>query len=159
MSQEMQSFGNLIKGDGGKVLGGPGAKQKVVKNQIVSARKEAARILEEAEDFAAGIRREARREAENLKSEAYAEGTENALTEFERNLVETREIREKVWRESEKDLLRLAVRLAERIVGREIETRAREAPATPAAPPWRGATSRRSLSIWRTASRGRPGRG
>jgi type III secretion protein L len=121
MSQEMQSFGNLIKGDGGKVLGGPGAKQKVVKNQIVSAQKEAARILEEAEDFAAEIRREARREAENLKSEAYAEGTENALTEFERNLVETREIRERVWRESEKDLLRLAVRLAERIVGREIE--------------------------------------
>src|SRR6185369_4539075 len=78
-------------------------------------------ILEEAEDFAAEIRREALEEAENLKTIAHREGTENALTEFERNLVESREIRERVWRETEKDLLRLAVRLAERIVGREIE--------------------------------------
>ena len=40
---------------------------------------------------------------------------------MEQNLLEAREIREKVWREAEKDLLRLAVRLAEKIVGREIE--------------------------------------
>ena len=121
MSQELQNIGNLIKGGGQKTAGNSGVKQRVVKNQIVSAQREAARILEEAEDFAAEIRREAEAEAENLKAEAFREGTENALTEFERNLIETREIREKVWRDSEKDLLRLAVRLAERIVGREIE--------------------------------------
>jgi type III secretion protein L len=120
MSQELQNIGNLIKG-GTEKSAGLGVKQKVVKNQIVSAQREAARILEEAEEFAAEIRREVAAEAENLKSEAFREGTENALTEFERNLIETREIREKVWRETEKDLLRLAVRLAERIVGREIE--------------------------------------
>src|SRR5215203_1772477 len=121
MSQEIQGIGNLIKGNERKIPGNSGVKQKVVKNQIVSANKEAARILEEAEEFAAAIRREAETQAENLKAEAVREGTENALTEFERNLVESREIREKVWRETEKDLLRLAVRLAERIVGREIE--------------------------------------
>ena len=121
MSQEFQNTGNLIKGGGPKNAGSLGVKQKVVKNQIVSAQREAARILEEAEEFAAEIRREAEAQAENLKREAYLEGTENALTEFERNLIESREIREKVWRETEKDLLRLAVRLAERIVGREIE--------------------------------------
>jgi len=118
MNQEMQTTGNLIKANGRKPSG---ARQKVVKNQIVTARREAARIVEEAEDFAAEIRREAQFEAENLKAAAYREGTENALTEFERNLVESREIRERVWRETEKDLLRLAVRLAERIVGGEIE--------------------------------------
>jgi len=121
MSQEIQGIGNLIKGNGRKIAGNLGVKQKVVKNQIVSANKEAARILEEAEEFAAEIRREAQTEAENLKAEARREGTENALTEFERHLIETREIREKVWRETEKDLLRLAVRLAEKIVGREIQ--------------------------------------
>ena len=119
MNQEIPNIGNLIKGSGRKIA--PGVKQKVVKNQIVSAQAEAARILEEAEEFAAEIRREAIGEAENLKTLAFREGTENALTEFERNLIESREIREKVWRETEKDLLRLAVRLAERIVGREIE--------------------------------------
>lgn len=121
MSQEIQGIGNLIKGSGRKIAGNLGVKQKVVKNQIVSANREAARILEEAEEFAAEIRREAQTEAENLKAEARREGTENALTEFERHLIETREIREKVWRETEKDLLRLAVRLAEKIVGREIQ--------------------------------------
>jgi type III secretion protein L len=120
MSQEIQNVGNLIKGSGRKLPGNLGVKQKIVKNQIVSAQKEAAQILEEAEEFAAEIRREALTEAENLKTEAYREGTENALTEFERHLLETREIRERVWRETEKDLLRLAVRLAEKIVGREI---------------------------------------
>jgi type III secretion protein L len=120
MSQEINNIGNLIKNER-KAVGNLGVKGKVVKNQIVSAQREAARILEEAEEFAAAIRREAETQAENLKAEAVREGTENALTEFERNLVESREIREKVWRETEKDLLRLAVRLAERIVGREIE--------------------------------------
>jgi type III secretion protein L len=121
MNQEIQNAGNLIKGGGRKAVGNLEVKQKVVKNQIVSAQREAALILEEAEEFAAEIRREAAIEAENLKTQAFREGTENALTEFERNLIESREIREKVWRETEKDLLRLAVRLAERIVGREIE--------------------------------------
>lgn len=119
MNQETSNTGNLIKGGARRLVSG--AKQKVVKNQIVSAQMEAARIIEEAEGFAAEIRREALGEAENLKTQAFREGTENALTEFERNLVESREIREKVWRETEKDLLRLAIRLAERIVGREIE--------------------------------------
>jgi type III secretion protein L len=121
MNQEIPAIGNLIKANGAKTAVNAGAKQRVVKNQIVSAQREAARILEEAEKRAAEIHREALGEAENLKARAYREGTENALTEFERNLIETREIREKVWRDTEKDLLRLAVRLAERIVGREIE--------------------------------------
>lgn len=116
MSGEIPNLNNLIKG--GK---NAGAKQTLVKNQIVSARKEAARILEEAEKRAAEILSEAKTEADNLRSQAYTEGTENALVEMEENLLEAREIREKVWRETEKDLLRLAVRLAEKIVGREIE--------------------------------------
>jgi type III secretion protein L len=122
MSHEIQSIGNLIKTSGRKIASvNDGAKQKVVKNQVIAARREAARILEEAEEFANAVRLEAQTEAENLKSRAYREGTEDALAEFESNLIESREIREKVWRETEKDLLRLAVRLAERIVGREIE--------------------------------------
>lgn len=115
MNQETPT--NLIKARGAVTPAG----RKVVKNQIVAARGEAAKILEEAEEFAVAIRREAEAAAEELRAQAYREGTENALVEFERNLVESREIRERVWRETEKDLLRLSVRLAERIVGREIE--------------------------------------
>ncbi|MBS1795824.1 MAG: type III secretion system stator protein SctL [Acidobacteria bacterium] len=121
MNQEFSSTGNLIKAGGRKFANGSVGRPKVIKNQILAAEREAHRILEEAEEFAAEIRREAREEAENLKAEAYREGRENALTEFETTLVETREIRERVFRETEKDLLRLAVRLAEKIVGREID--------------------------------------
>jgi type III secretion protein L len=121
MNQEIPISGNIIKSNGQKIAGNLAVKQKVIKNQIVSAQTEAARIVEGAEEFAAEIRREAQTDAEKLKIEAYREGTENALTEFERNLIESREIRERVWRETEKDLLRLSVRLAEKIIGREIK--------------------------------------
>jgi type III secretion protein L len=121
MNQEIPNSGNLVKNNGRKISGNLAVKQKVIKNQIVSAQTEATRIVEGAEEFAAEIRREAQEDAEKLKTEAYREGTENALTEFERNLIESREIRERVWRETEKDLLRLSVRLAEKIIGREIK--------------------------------------
>lgn len=116
-----ENSGNLIKANGRKFSESFPVRQKVIKNQIVSAREEAARIMEEAEEFASEVRREARQEAENLRAEAYREGNETALAEFELHLLEVREIRERVWRETEKDLLRLAVRLAEKIIGREIK--------------------------------------
>lgn len=121
MNQEIQASDNLIKNKARKPAENFAANQKVIKNQIVSARTEAVRILREAEEKAAEIRQAAEIEAENLKTEAYREGEENALNEFQQNLIESREIRERVWRETEKDLLRLSVRLAEKIIGREIK--------------------------------------
>lgn len=120
MNQETSTQSNLIKTGARRAAASP-APAKIIKNQILSARAEAARIIEEAEEFAAEICREAEMKAEQLKDEAYREGTERALAEFEANLIEAREVRERVWRETEKDLLRLAVRLAEKIVGREIK--------------------------------------
>lgn len=114
-------LGNLIKGNGQKSSGNYPVKSKVIKNQITSAQTQAVQIRREAEEFAARVFLEAQNEAENLINQAYREGSEKALAEFETNLIESREIRERVWRETEKDLLRLAIRLAEKIVGREIK--------------------------------------
>jgi type III secretion protein L len=122
MSEQITELKNLIKSGGRKSAEMPTANRKVLKNQIVFAREEAARILEEAEKFAAEIRREAHADAENLRAEAYREGVEKAVTEFEQNLLDVREIRERVWRETEQDLLRLAVRLTEKILGRELKS-------------------------------------
>lgn len=121
MNQATETSGNLIKGNGRKKTDNFRVGRKVLKNQVVSARREAAQIISEAEKAAEGIRRTAETEAENLKDEAYRLGTEKSLEEFYLHLLESREIRERVLRETEKDLLRLAVRLAEKIVGREIE--------------------------------------
>lgn len=113
---------NLVKSGGRNVVSSQTATRKVLKNQIISAQDEAAQILEEAENFAAEIRREAETDAENLRAEAYRSGTDQAVTEFEQTLFEVREIRERVWRETEQDLLRLAIRLTEKILGREIKS-------------------------------------
>lgn len=132
MNQKLSGADNLIKHPARKAGGSSAAvtaaaeadaaSPKIVKNQILAARAEAARILEEAEAFAAEIRREAMEETAALREQAYREGMEKSLAEFERNLLEALEIRERVWRETERDLLRLAIRLAEKIIGREIQT-------------------------------------
>jgi type III secretion protein L len=114
---------NLIKRRASKAaVSSPaaGIAPKIVKNQIVAARAEAVRILDEARAFADEIRRQALEETARLRDEAYREGMEKSLAEFEQNLLEALEIRERVWRETERDLLRLAIRLAEKIIGREI---------------------------------------
>lgn len=122
MNEQISELKNLIKTGGRKVISSQPQNRKVLKNQIISAQAEAARILEEAEEFAAEIRREAKENAENLCAEAYRDGVEKAVTEFEQNLLDVREIRERVWRETEQDLLRLSVRLTEKILGREIKS-------------------------------------
>lgn len=127
MNQKLQGAGNLIKSDGrGKLAveqppSPSSSDRKIIKNQIVNARSEAAQILAEAESFAAATRLEAEEAAKNLREEAFREGQEAALAEFEQKLLEVRELRERVWRETEQDLLRLSVRLAEKILGREIK--------------------------------------
>jgi len=122
MNQETSNLGNLIKGDKRRMpVKTTTDNQKIIKNQIISARAEAARIVAEAEAFTRDTHQKAIAEAEQMRDEAYREGMETALTEFEENLFAIREIRDRALRETEQDLLRLAVRLAEKIVGREIE--------------------------------------
>jgi type III secretion protein L len=111
---------NLIKNRSGTGSGDAGT-GTVVKNQIIKARIEARRIIEEAEDYAHDLHRQSLAEADERLREAFERGTETALLEYQQILLEIREIREKILRETEKDILRLSVRLAEKIVGREID--------------------------------------
>lgn len=122
MNQESSNSSNLIKSGGRRTpVATTADNQKIIKNQIISARAEADRIVREAEAFARNAHQKAIHEAEEMREQAYREGTETALAEFEESLVAVREIRDRAWRETEQDLLRLAVRLAEKIVGLEIQ--------------------------------------
>jgi len=122
MNQETTNPGNLIKnGNRQMPLAAAPDNQKIIKNQIIKAREEAARIVHEAEAFARETHEIAIDEAEEIRERAFREGMETALAEFEENLFAVREVRARVWRETEQDLLRLAVRLAEKIVGQEIQ--------------------------------------
>ena len=93
----------------------------VVKRPVVEARAEARRILAEAETEARELRETAERVARELREAAYEEGREAALSELHVILLEARERRDAALSGAERDVLRLAVKLAEKIIGREIE--------------------------------------
>ncbi len=82
MNQETSNPGNLIKSDKRRTpVKTTTDNQKIIKNQIISARAEAARIVAEAEAFAHDTHQKAVEEAEEMREQAYREGTETALTE------------------------------------------------------------------------------
>lgn len=92
----------------------------VVKRPVVEARAEARRIIAAAEQEAAALRASAEAAALELRDAAYHEGLEAALAELNEHLLDARERRDTALAEAERDLLRLAVKLAEKIIGREI---------------------------------------
>lgn len=93
----------------------------VVKRAVVDARAEARRILAEAGREADALRERAEREARELREAAYEEGRETALSELNQILLEAHGRRDAALAGAERDVLRLAVKLAEKIIGREIE--------------------------------------
>ena len=93
----------------------------VVKRAVVDARAEARRILADAAREAEELRGRAEREAAELRDAAYREGLESALAELNEILLEAHERRDSALAGAERDVLRLAVKLAEKIIGREIE--------------------------------------
>lgn len=92
----------------------------VIKNQTLAARRDAEEIVARARQEAEAIMQNAMREAEMVLDEAYREGTERALTEFEKHLFDIREARANVLSGSKRDLLTLSVRIAEKILGKEL---------------------------------------
>lgn len=93
----------------------------VVKRAVVDARAEARRILADAAREAEELRTRAERESEELRESAYQQGLESALAELNQILLEAHERRDSALAGAERDVLRLAVKLAEKIIGREIE--------------------------------------
>ena len=117
MDAEKQAAMNLIKG----ISDGAG-RRGVIKNQTIAARQEAEDIVSRARGEAESIVTDARGEAESIREAAHREGVERALAEFEDHLVDIREIRSNVLRDAERDLLKLSVRIAEKILGTELTT-------------------------------------
>lgn len=93
----------------------------VVKRPLLEAKNEAARILAEAEETAKNLLLKTQEEVAVLREAAYQEGYESALSEFTELLFEARERRDAAISQAEKDLLQLAVKLAEKIIVREIK--------------------------------------
>ncbi len=118
MMQNSVKSKNIIKGN--KQNHNERKKSVVIKNQILLARRKSLAIIEQAEKYARKLKEDTEKESEEKLKEAFEKGTENALLEFEQNLLASREIRDRILRETEKDILKLSVRLAEKIIGKEL---------------------------------------
>ncbi len=92
----------------------------VIKQQVIEAQAEARRILGEAEAYAASVRAEIDETARATREAAYREGHEAGLLELHSLLLEAHERRDTALAAAEEDLLRLSIKLAEKIIGREI---------------------------------------
>ncbi len=110
--------GKIIK----SVAPNPSSGGTITKRHIVDARAEARLIIAAAEDDAAAIREQAESFARESRETAYREGSETALSEWNTLLLETRERRDQALASVERDLLRLAVKIAEKILGRELKS-------------------------------------
>jgi type III secretion system HrpE/YscL family protein len=93
----------------------------IVKQPLIAARTEANEMVARAAAEAEAIRREAEREAQEVRERAYQDGYAAALGELNRHLLEACARRDRLLAEAEQEILRLSVRIAEKIVGHELD--------------------------------------
>jgi type III secretion protein L len=111
---------NIIKQSSLKSAPATVARTGVVKRQVVEANEEARRIIETAQAAAAAIHESAEHAALELREAAYREGLDAATLELYDHLLAARERRDAALVEVEADILRLAIKIAEKIIGQEI---------------------------------------
>lgn len=108
----------IIKGG---TMSGSFVRGNVTKKQVVEASVQAQQLITAAELEAARIRESAAALAQEGRETAYREGYEAALLEWNDLLFEARERRDSALKRIEQDVLRLSVKIAEKIIGREIK--------------------------------------
>ena len=103
--------------------GGLGARSPIVLAPIYDARLEAERVLAEARAEAERIRAEAAEISERLKAQASAEGRERGLGAVTELLAGARVVAARARSGAEGELKTLAVKIAEKLLGRELQLR------------------------------------
>lgn len=119
----------ILKGDGvgqSPEPGGPrtAAGSKVVKQDIFAANQDAKQILEAARAEAQARVDAAQAEADAIREAARAKGYEDGITELNELALRFQERQAQLLEESRAELIRLSVRIAGKVLGRELETNA-----------------------------------
>ena len=94
---------------------------RILKHQILNAEETARNIVRQANEQAENHVVDALEEAETIRSEAYESGREEASQEFLEHILAAKEQRVQALNSIERDVLRLSVKIAEKIIGREVE--------------------------------------
>ncbi len=95
---------------------------RILKQQVLNAEEQARNILLEANQAAIDLTETATEEAAAIRHNAFENGREEALQELLEDLLAAKEKRASALREIEQDVLRLAVKIAEKIIGQELKT-------------------------------------
>jgi type III secretion protein L len=111
--------GNIIKTTGIS----PPMYRGTIKRDVHEATLEAKQILDQARTEGAQITAQAERDRESIFEEARQQGYSKGLGEWNETLVNTWKYRDDLLARSEPELVRLAVRIARRIVGAELVTK------------------------------------
>ena len=94
---------------------------RILKHQILNAEETARKLLRSASEKAENHISAALAEAEAIRCEAFENGREEAAQELLENILAAKEQRAGALNAVERDVLKLAVKIAEKIIGREIE--------------------------------------
>jgi type III secretion protein L len=122
---------NIIRSAGGPPPGVSGAGTRVptsppkggqrIESEVFDARSQAARIIAEAERDAAELRARAQQDFQRAMEDGRRQGYESGINEAAQLLAEARALREKLIRETEPQLIKLALKVAVKIIGHELE--------------------------------------
>ena len=113
----------IVKGNGSSFTSPSLGTRRLVKHQVASAFEEAAQVRGLAAAESARILAEAQENARLLESEARARGYEEGVREWTERILELNAARTRQIDESRTQLLALSIKLAEKILGRELATR------------------------------------
>ncbi len=113
--------GRILKGTGTSVPGASASGSRVLKQDVLAAREEGRHLVAAAQEEAEQIRAEALREAEQLREQARRQGYEDGIARLNELALSFQETQSHLFEESRSELIRLGVRVAEKILGRELE--------------------------------------
>jgi type III secretion protein L len=123
----------IIKGSGVPPMGGSPAARTVptapksgsgrtIDSEVFDARSQAARIIQEAEREAQELRMRAQQEFRGALDDGRRQGYEQGAQEAVHLLAEARALREKLVRETEPALIKIALKVAEKIIGHQLDS-------------------------------------
>jgi type III secretion protein L len=101
----------------------PLSSQKVLKREVYEATREARDIVAHAQAAAKQIIEEAEREREAIQAQAAEEGRAQGLAEWNQILARTAQTADELAKNWEEHMLRLSIRVAEKIIGEELRQR------------------------------------
>src|SRR5262245_41913491 len=95
---------------------------KVIKKGVFAAAVDAQSIVEAARREADQLIQEAQKEREQIREEAEQAGYEEGLTRWNETILQAMEAQDRLLKSSEQALVRLAVRVAEKIIGERLRS-------------------------------------